>query len=299
MFTWYSNTCQCEISYAEGLVLFKDGSLILRILNEFGSGPGPGPRQGQGFYEYPESKAEIFQNLENIEKILSKLSVPFLFSPEEFYLNDQGECLLVQLWLIFKHFDEKANKNFTKYSTETSSKCSFIQYDAGVIESKSSADLVERKIVNEERKLMYLSELRTGFELNKGKKGIVSVPSVKEIPHSSSQPVLTNSEVLICYLLTPRIIQVHIQGKLQRVLVNFIPNESKFSLKSEKYLLELRELTQMHTVFVCEIEEIQNFDCQGEEMRLCVRGQPIKLVFKTVDECLKYLDGFEYLLEKY
>lgn len=306
MFTWYSNICQCEISYTEILVLFKDGSLILKILNEF--------EQGVEFHEYPENKVEIFENLENIEKILNKLGIHFLFSSDEFYFNDQGECLLVQLWLIFKYFDGKVNKNITKYSTETSSKSSFIHYDTGLSESKSNIDLVEKKIVNEERKLMYLSDLRTGFELKLRKnneklsknnekqikkKGIVSVPSVKEIPHSSSQPVLSNSEILICYLLTPRIIQVYIQGKLLRVLINFIPNESKFSLKCEKYLLELKELTQMRTIFVCEIEEIENFDCQGEEMYIWVRRQPIKLVFKTNDECLKYLNGFEYLLEKY
>lgn len=302
VFSWFSNICQCDISFAEILVLFKDGALILKVLSEY--------QPELEYFEYPENKEEILTNLESIEKVMNELGIQFLFSAEEFYLNEHGDCLFAQLWLIFKFFDEKVNRNITKYSTETSSKSSFVNYEN---ESKHNLDQVERKIVNEERKLMYLSDLRTRIESEQGKeverigekvngkrnkKTLVAVPSVKEIPHCSSQPVLTSSEVLICFLLTPRVVQVYTAGKVLRVLINFIPNESKFSLRHERYILELKELGRMSTIFICEIEEIENFECQGQEMYIWVRKQPIKLIFRSEDECLKYLSGFEYLLEK-
>jgi hypothetical protein len=287
LFAWFSVSNQCEITYPDILVLFKDGSLILRSISEFS--------QQLKFVEFPETKEEILENLEALEKTLKRHKINFLFTTEEFFLNEYPDCLYVQLWLIFSHFEGRENKTLTKSSTESSSKNSFFVLDSSVSgDSKVGLDLVEKKIIQEERKLMYLSDLRTKAEMKK----ITPVLSVKEIPHSASQPVLSNTELLICYLLTPKIIHASIESKILKVLINFIPNKNKFSLKSESFLLELKELNFMNTLFLCEIEEIEKFNCKNKEIVIFVRKKNIRLIFKDFDETLKHVNGFEYLLTK-
>ena len=153
---------------------------------------------------------------------------------------------------------------------------------------------MEKKVAKEERKLMYISDLRTiteGFKMK-------TVPSIREIPHSSSQPILSQNEVLICYLITPRIVQIMHNQQLLRVLINVLPDESKFCLKKEKYILECKELSNMTSIFICEIEEIGEILIKSPALTLSVYKQPLTIIYKSHEECQRYYSGFQYLLQK-
>ena len=284
LFSWYSFQTQCEVTYPDLLVLFKDGSLLLKSLASLFPLPP--------YHDFPETKEEIISNLGLLFKSLSALQIPALFTSEDFFLNEQADCLYVQLWLVFKHFDLKANKTITK-STETSSKSSNLE--SSFIDSKSGLDQVEKKIMHEERKLMYISDLRSKTQ----SKSLNSVPSVREIPHSYSQPVLSSNEVIICFLLTPRIVKAWIEGKMKKVLISFVPNAEKFSLKQEFYVMELKDALIMSLVFVCEAEEIEKFELKDLEIWIWVRKKVLRLAFGDREECLKYLTGFELMGKRF
>lgn len=284
LFSWYSFQTQSEITYPDLLVLFKDGSLLLKSLSSLLPLPP--------YHDFPETSDEIMSNLSLLFKTLSSLQVPCLFTAEDFFLNELADCLYVQLWLVFKHFDLKSNKTITK-STETSSKSSNLE--SSFIDQKSGLDQVEKKIMHEERKLMYISDLRSKTQ----SKALNSVPSIREIPHSYSQPVLSSNEVIICYLLTPRIVKVWIDGKVKKVLISFVPNAQKFSLKQEFYVMELKDVMLMNLVFMCEAEEIEKFELKDLEIWIWVRKKVMRLVFADQEECLKYLNGFELMGKRF
>ena len=202
----------------------------------------------------------------------------------------------MQLYLIYHHLEQIERIKNTESSTKTSSKSSinnlesFYSHDSSIL----NLDFMGKKIAQEERKLMYISDLRRIKENIR----MITVPSIKEIPHSSSQPIFSQNEVLICFLLTPRLAQIIYNNKKINVLINVLPDESKFSLTNEKYLLECKELMNMTSIFVCEIDEIQEIFIKSPDIILWIYNQPLRVIYKSEEECKKYHIGLKHLLQK-
>jgi hypothetical protein len=166
-----------------------------------------------------------------------------------------------------------------------------------ILESKARLDEIERMVADEEKRLMFICDLRRTCEC----KRMVSVPSVVELPHSSSNRVLSQKEGLICFMLTPRVVLIMMNNRKFRVLMNLIPDEMRFSLEKEKYLLECKELGKKGgncqiIVFLCELDEIESVQRMGNVLKIDVRKQIILITFNYIEDCKKYLDGLSLLI---
>lgn len=277
---WVNLKNNTQIRYGQIAETFKNPIFFTRILQDFTTNP--------------EAKSEK-QIFSQVISILTSLKIPVFFTPEEFSENCNNDFIYMQLHVIFEYLQQKKQAKKIMMSTKTSSKSSINCLEYSFNDSPLNLENMEKKIVNEERKLMFLSEVRMKLENTK----LISVPSIREIPHSSSQPVLSQSEVLICYLLTPRIVQLAFNNKLLRVLINVLPDESRFQLKNEKYFLECKELAEMTTVFLYEIEEIEKITSKAHALTLWINRQAIQIVCKTVEECEKYHSGLSHLMHKF
>lgn len=246
------------------------------------------------------NKENAIINIKGIEKVLFAHDIPFLFTSEEFYNNKNPDFLFLQLYIIYTHLKTEDSRKKTGVSTNTSSKSSKNFFDYSFTnDSPLNLESMEKKVAHEERKFMFISDIRMKKENITKPNQLIVVPSVKEIPHCSSQHILSQNEMLICFLLTPRILQIMIGGELKRVLLNVLPDESKFCLKHERYILECKELASMKIVFLCEIEEIEEMTFKPPGFILWVHKQPIKIICKSSEECQKYYEGLEYLLSTY
>ena len=239
----------------------------------------------------PTTRKEALKNVNNLISAINSREIQCLFTSEELYTATNDSFIFAQLNYIFTFLRQEKCMKKSIMSTKPSSKC--LEYSFSN-DSPINLEHMEEKVTKEERRLMYISDLRTNCENYR----LVSVPSIREIPHSSSQRVLSQDEVLICFLLTPRIVQIAHNNRLLRVLVNVLPDEMRFSLKNEKYIFECKEIGNMTTIFLCEIEEIERIECKAPTLELWVNKQPLKIVCKSIQECEKYFNGLQYLLKR-
>lgn len=164
---------------------------------------------------------------------------------------------------------------------------------------------MEKQVTYQERKLMYIADQRRKKETNR----LSYAPSLQHLQSSSSknesvfsspsQKCLSHAESLICFLLTPRIVKVHLYTDWIRVLLNIIPNESLFSAMKENYLLECRELSDMNLVVSLDINDIIAVKC-GNDNELIIHHQEgkFKILCKSEDEAQLYHQGLTFLVHK-
>ncbi|CAG9325771.1 unnamed protein product [Blepharisma stoltei] len=172
-------------------------------------------------------------------------------------------------------------------------------------ESPTTLDAMEKQVIQQERKLMYIADLRKKKET----KRLIYAPSLQQLQipgkenemvfNSPSQKCLSHAESLICFLLTPRIVKVNVNNGWIRVLLNIIPNENLFSAVKENYLLECRELSNMNLAISLDINDTDGIS-KGKNNELVIhhnRGK-IRIQCKTDDEADLYHQGLTFLVHK-
>lgn len=283
---WCNQKLKKSISYEKLAKNSNDGTLLGLLIQDFCPDLDLEPK--------PQNDSQKLYNAEELQKSLAQYNVTWLFSPEDFIANTDNGFMFMQIYFIYK-FVKVQRKIETFMSTGPSSKNSVNDIE-NVFNNKQDISLenMEKKVANEERKLMFICDLRNKME----NKCLFNVPSVREIPHCLSQPILSQQEIMVCYLLTPRIVEFYENDKMTYVLINLIPDKTKFSLRREKYLIECKEIKKMELVFLCEIDEIEDLDIKPPSLYFYVRRECFRVVFKSLDECEKYCDGLERILER-
>lgn len=251
----------------------------------------------EGINWNPSTYKQRKENVELMFEMLKKTKALVLFSVEEFLNLMDNDFLLLQLFYLYIEF-----KN-TQESLDFSFQC-----PEGPRESDPPLDIMLNQIIYQERKLMFLADQRAKREAFNNKK-LKRSPSLEQLSSASSLPVfshspsemnLSHAESLVCYLLTPRLIQITQGPKQSRVLMNIVPNESKFSVKEESYVLEWKDLESFSVIGRIEIREISEVSkVKSNCLKIAYGAEEIILNCKSSSECEHFHQAVSYLLSKH
>jgi Calponin homology (CH) domain len=282
---WASQRLGICVDYHNLCKIFKEKTRLVAVL-DYNTKRSHSPQTIPDAYIKP--------NILPIDKLLASLEIPVILPPAEIQTNNNNNFMYLQLYYIYKILEQKDDS--TK-ATAVSSDCSikssvnFLEYSFSN-DSPVNLDSMEKKVINEERKLMYISDI-----LNNRK-----IDTITHIIQKSSslffETQLSDQEILICFLITPRVVRVRCGTWAGNCIINLIPNASKFSWKSEEYILECKDIS-MNNIFICEVHEIQNIQRKSFYFTLVVHEKRFEIIFEAESDCKKYFDGIKYLTKKY
>lgn len=182
---------------------------------------------------------------------------------------------------------------------------------------------MERMNMMQERKLLYLADMRRKAELDvqlfvprsisphteKGRSRSPTSYHLQNPKYYQSQTSLTLTESLTCFLMTPRILRLSVNSEPDffPFVFNLVPNEQKFSSNSEYYFFEWRDLTTLEVVGSLDMSHMVSVaKDQGNMFVLKYPTFPDSAETVTAylidctdrSECNKYIEGLTYLLHR-
>ena len=188
---------------------------------------------------------------------------------------------------------------------------------------------MEKMNMLQERKLLFLADLRRKAELKKDFDGLK--PVVRSIspntengrPRSKSptsyhlqnpkyyqsQTSLTLTESLTCFLMTPRMLRLAVNGEPEffPFIFNLVPNEQKYSAANEYYFFEWRDLASLEVVGSLDMTQMISVAKEDDNMFVLKyptfpdssENETAYLVdCSDRSECNKYIEGLMYLLHR-
>ena len=182
---------------------------------------------------------------------------------------------------------------------------------------------MERMNMLQERKLLYVADLRRKAEISLLVPVPRSVSPLTDQPRSrsptsyhlqnpkyyQSQTSLTLTESLTCFLMTPRLLRLAVNGEFEffPFIFNLVPNEQRFSSNNECYFFEWRDLSTLEVVGSLDMSQLMSVAKDQENMFvLRYPTYPDSAENVTVylidcadrSECNKYIEGLTYLLHR-
>lgn len=179
--------------------------------------------------------------------------------------------------------------------------------------------IMERRVMEQERFCMYISDLRRKKETSVVLSNSPSLRSLRSVSksHSSfhihnpkySTSNLSHIDNLICYLITPRILKLAVDQDSVYLPYMFIltPHSYRFRLKSEAYIFEWRDLSSMQVVGKIDTAKMLSVKKSGSrEITITSpeRGSQSIVIVEYKLQCMDlaeaqtYYDGLTYLLHK-
>jgi len=186
-------------------------------------------------------------------------------------------------------FSDLAKKKVTNKNYYESSKQDDFSLSSDV--GNRRLKVLEHLNAQQERRFMYIADARRRKELELEQK--------PEPEPASPTPKSLTYEACLCFLMTPRVLNLSLGDEWADVSVNLVPNESMYSLHSEAYLFEwcrLEELENTETVDVFNIVSVKKDS--GVSFLLTESSRTLSFACKSTEECDQYVAGFSYVLQK-
>ena len=195
---------------------------------------------------------------QSIREHLTKNKLPCFFEESDFINNTNFSFLYIQLWAIFLNLQE--NSLFCRSSTDSTSKDSMFELNSSLdIFINSPDDLSKQEKVNSIKKSLKNNDSR-----------------------------LNEIDLVLCFLTTPRIVQIVNSDQLIRVLLSFVEE----SQGSNKLFINVTELDKLETAYYFSLDQIDYLESSDISLTFHIlKNQKLKVVFKNQSECSQYLNG--------